>query len=387
MDVNLIDIIVTGVVLLLGYAGFRQGLVVGLCSLVGFVAGMYGATRIAQHLLAGGTSSPYAPIWGASCALALAVLFSAAMEGFGISLRDRIHTVGAEVFDRALGALLALTLGLVGIWISAAILVGVPQLRTARAVIVQSKVIQQLNEALPPTGNFLNLLSRYDPLPTVNGPRILVESPDAATVTDPQVRAASNSVVRVVGTACGFAVTGSGWVARPHIVVTNAHVIAGEEDTSIRLKGSTTDFRTKVLWFDPVQDLAVLYVPKLERAPLPIAKSAIDSSNAAVLGYPENGPFDSRPARINDTRLARAPDIYNGSETVRSVTSFRAVVRHGNSGGPVVDDAGRVVATVFATTVGSSVRGGYGVPNDQVREALNHLSTDGAVDTGGCTSS
>jgi len=303
--VNLIDLIMIAIVLLLGYAGFRQGLVVGLCSLVGFVIGLYGATRLAQHLLAGGTSSPYAPVWGASCALALAVLFSAGMESFGIQLRDRVHLSGAALIDRALGGLLALVIGLLGVWISAAIIVGVPQLRTARAAIVQSKIIQQLNETLPPTGNFLNLLARYDPLPSVNGPRIVVQAPDVRTLADPEVRAAANSVVRVVGTACGFAVTGSGWVAKQHIVITNAHVIAGEDDTAVQVKGGRNDLRAQVLWFDPVQDLAVLYVPELGRAPLTIAKAAIPSAPAAVLGYPENGPFDSRPARINDSRLLR----------------------------------------------------------------------------------
>ncbi len=179
--------------------------------------------------------------------------------------------------------------------------------------------------------------------------------PDRRALATAIVREAKKSVVRITGTACGFGVEGSGWVARPHLVVTAAHVVAG--GSGIRAQGHVAT----PLLVDRAHDIAVLRVPGLRAIPLPTAY-AQNGSSVAILGYPENGPFDARPGRVGETAYV----LDNGNR--REVTAVSGLIRHGNSGGPVVDEHGDVVATIFAARVGAAA--GYGVPTAQVRADL-----------------
>src|SRR5262249_28928373 len=140
---------------------------------------------------------------------------------------------------------------------------------------------------------------------------------------------------------------GSGWFARPHLVVTAAHVVAGANE--IRVGG-----RAAQAWdVDRGNDVAVLYVPGLTGRALPLADPQ-PGTTVAILGFPENGPFDGRAGRLGATQAV----VVDGR--LRTVTAFSGVVRHGNSGGPAVDARGVVRSTVFASRVGSQA--GYGVP-------------------------
>jgi S1-C subfamily serine protease len=189
------------------------------------------------------------------------------------------------------------------------------------------------------------------------------------------VRRVRASVVRITANACGLGVEGSGWVARPHIVVTAAHVVAG--GSSIRAGG----LAARALFVDRKQDIAVLRVPGLRAAPLPLAEPHSGDS-VALLGFPENGPFDVKAARLGRTSEVRTEDAYGRGPVSRQITSLRGLVRSGNSGGPVVDGKGRVVTTVFATTVGGGARAGFGVPDSIVSQALANVG--GEVGTGPC---
>jgi S1-C subfamily serine protease len=228
----------------------------------------------------------------------------------------------------------------------------------------------------------LNALARFDPFPTLRGPSADVPAPRAAIARDADVAAASASVVRVLGSACGLGVSGSGWVARDGIVVTNAHVVAGQTDTVVQLRGEGPRLAAEALVVDPRDDVAVLRVPGLRARPLTLAREAPSGEAAAILGFPRNGPFTVRAARVGATRGVMSSDAYGEGPVRRSVTALRGVVRPGNSGGPVVDARGRVVATVFAARLGEGPRGGYGVPNAVVRRALARAR--GPVDTGPC---
>jgi S1-C subfamily serine protease len=184
----------------------------------------------------------------------------------------------------------------------------------------------------------------------------------------------------VLGSACGLAVSGSGWVARAGLVVTAAHVVAGQRDTTIELgAGSGERLRARAVVFDSRNDVAVLRVRGLRARAL--AMSAPESGEAvAILGYPENGPFTAEPGRIGRTQTVLSEDAYGRGPVRRTVTSVRGEVRHGNSGGPAVNAAGEVETTIFAARVGSP--GGYGVPPEIVRDALARAR--GPVSTGRC---
>jgi S1-C subfamily serine protease len=182
--------------------------------------------------------------------------------------------------------------------------------------------------------------------------------------------------VRIVGTACGLGIEGSGWVARPGVVVTAAHVVAGEDDTTV----SSTDgtFRAQALVFDPQNDIAVLRVPGLSARALRLVDPR-PGTPVAIVGYPENGPLAAVPGRIGETATVFAEDAY-GRRARRTVTSIGGAVRHGDSGGPAVDASGAVQVTVFAARLGGP--GGYGVPASIVRRDL--ASAGGPVSTGPC---
>jgi hypothetical protein len=258
-----------------------------------------------------------------------------------------------------------------------------PGARHLRRDIQRSTILQALNTALPPSGPLLNALARFDPLPSVNGPPANVPAPNSRIARDPQVKAAGRSVVRILGTACGLGVQGSGWVARQGIVVTNAHVVAGEDDTTVQIQGQGPHLAAKAIFFDPHDDIAVLRVSGLGSTPsLRLNENAPTGAEAAVLGFPQNGPFDLEPARLGPTSSVLSDDAYGRGPVRRRITAFRGLVRPGNSGGPVVDSAGRVVTTVFAASVSGPRRTGFGVPDTVVRNALS--SARGAVSTGPC---
>jgi S1-C subfamily serine protease len=196
-------------------------------------------------------------------------------------------------------------------------------------------------------------------------------------------------VVRVLGTACGLAIEGSGWVARPEEIITNAHVIAGERDTTVQVGGHSPSLPANVIAFDPRDDIAVLSVPDLGLPSLRLLADPPSGGGGAILGYPENGPFDAQPGRIGRTQTVRTDDAYGRGPVHRLLTPLRGLVRPGNSGGPLVDAAGEVLTTVFAGTVNGGPRGGYGVANatvsDVLAEAQTHADRGERVGTEGCS--
>ena len=189
----------------------------------------------------------------------------------------------------------------------------------------------------------------------------------------------------MLGTARGLGGEGSGWVTADGLVVTYAHVVAGEDDTTVQLQGRGPHLRAQAVAFDERNDVAVLFVSGLRAPGLRLRGEVPAGTSAALLGFPLNGPYDVRPARMGQTRSAIADDAYGNGPVTRSISPLRGVVRHGNSGGPLVDEQGRVVGTVFASTVGGSRPGGYAVPNAIVSRRLGSAAPAGRrVSTGPC---
>lgn len=377
-----IDWIIIGVCLLVALYGYAQGFIVGVLSLAGFALGAFLGTRLAPLVLSEGAHSPYAPLFGLLGALVVGVILAVVLEGFGVAVRRRLRLPGFAVVDGVLGAVLTACVALGVAWIAGAAALQAPGASTLRHDIQRSLILRNLNAILPPTGPILNALSRLDPIPQIHGPQPDVAPPKSTILRDPRIKRARDSVVRVLGTACGLNVEGSGWVAATGVVVTNAHVVAGESDTTVEADGAPPMLNATTIYFDPSNDVAVLRVPGLQRRALDLAPRPRRGDAGAVLGYPQNGPFRATAARLGMTQTFSSQDAYGRGPISRSITTFRGRVRPGNSGGPVVDGTGRVMSTVFAATVGGGERGGYGVPNRIVRRALARASQP--VSTGAC---
>ena len=384
-----IDWLIVAFAAILAAFGFRRGFIVGVLSLGGFAIGAFIGTRLGPLLLPQGSSSPYAPAFGLFGAVLAGAILASGLEGVGLRLRRAIVLPGVSMLDGLLGAALGAALGLGIAWIVAAVAAQAPGHDQLRADIQRSAILRELNVLLPPSGAILNALSRLDPLPSIAGPSPGVGAPVPRIARTPAVRAATHSVVRILGTACGLAIEGSGWVAAPGVVVTNAHVIAGEQDTSVQDGGGSPSMAARALAFDPIDDVAVLGVPGLNAPALGLVQSPSLGTAGAILGYPENGPLRVTPGRIGRTQTVLTDDVYGRGPVSRVLTPLRGVVRPGNSGGPLVDSGGHVLTTVFAGTVNSGPRGGYGVANATVSSALAHAiaraNAGEQVSTGPCT--
>jgi Trypsin-like peptidase domain/Colicin V production protein len=376
-----VDWIIIAFTVLMAVWGFSQGLIAGGLALAGFAAGAFLGARLGPLLLAEGSHSPYAPLFALFGALLLGSLFASGLELIGFELRHRLpEELG--VLDGVGGSVLLACLGLFLVWVAGAVALQTPGARELREPIQRSTILRRLNDVLPPSGAILNAVARFDPFPSIRGPSANVPPPNSKIASDPEVRAAGRSVVKVLGTACGLGVQGSGWVAGRGLVVTNAHVVAGQDDTTVQLQGEGAAVDADAVWYDPKNDLAILRAPGLRGAPrLSVNVNASPGASAAVLGFPENDGYDVRPARLGQTATVITQDSYGRGPIQRRITSVRGLVRHGNSGGPVVDGSGRVVATIFAASIGRQ-RTGYGVPDSVVERALGRVR--GSVDTGPC---
>jgi trypsin-like peptidase/colicin V production protein len=380
--VTTLDWIIVAFTLLMAAWGYLQGLVVGALSLAGFVAGAFLGSRLAPLLLKGGSQSPYAPLVTLIAAMLVGALLAALLEILGFEVRRRMGPALGKL-DGAGGAVLVACVALGLVWVAGAVALQTPGARRLRHDIQRSQILRALNGALPPSGSLLNALARFDPLPSLNGPSADVPAPDSRVARDPQVRAAGHSVVRVLGTACGLGVQGSGWVGGDRIVVTNAHVVAGETDTTVQVQGVGPRLPARAIWFDAHDDIALLRVSGLAGVrPLHIASDTSAGRSGAVLGFPHDGPYDVEPARLGPTSTVLTQDAYGRGPVRRPITAFRGLVRSGNSGGPVVDTDGNVMATVFAASVGGTRHSGFGVPDSVVRAALSRAH--GPVKTGAC---
>lgn len=362
--------------------GYEQGLIVGAFTLSGFTLGALAGSRLAPALLAQGAQSPYAPMFAALGALMVGAAVAVSLEALGLGLRARlIRGPAMHYADGAGGAALIAAVALGLTWVFGSVALHAPGAGELRRDVQRSLILKRLNDLLPPSGPIINALNRVDPRPSISGPQADVRQPSDAIVNDPDVREAGDSVVKVLGTACGLGVEGSGWMGVPGLVVTNAHVVAGERDTTVTARDGTTVEATAV-HYDPTNDLAVLRV-NLVLPPLQLAQDPNPGTGAALLGYPENGGFEIAPARFGSTENVISEDSYGRGPVQREMSSLRGTIRSGNSGGPVVDTEGRILATIFAATTNGEP-GGYGVPNDVVGEALRESSGAGAVRTGPC---
>jgi hypothetical protein len=378
-----LDWMILAAALLFAVSGYFRGFIVGALSLGGFVVGAIAGTRLADALLAGGASSPYAPLFGLIGALGAGAILAIGFEGVGIRLRRGLRLPFLGTLDGLLGALLSATVALCLAWLLGVVVLALPGTGSLAAEIRSSSILRRLDELMPPSGVVLNALARIDPLPAIAGASAPVAAPPSAVSMTPALDRAERSVVRVLGTACGLGIEGSGWVIGPDEVLTNAHVVAGEGDTVVEVAGEGAGHNATAVLFDPRNDIAVLSVPRLGLPALTLADETADGSAGVILGYPLDGPLATEPARVGATATVQTQDAYGRGPLPRLLTAIRGLIRPGNSGGPVIDASGAVLTTVFAATTSAGPHGGYGVANATVRAELRGVG--GAVSTEGCT--
>jgi S1-C subfamily serine protease len=387
---NLVDLIVVVVIGLAAIQGLRLGAIVQVLSFGGFLIGLYLGALLASvtvrwvHAQSARTAVALLTLLGVAtiCGVVGRVLGNLAFR--------RLHRGIAGSVDSAFGMVVAVVATLLVAWLLANTLMNSTSL-SLNAAIDQSRIIRSLDSALPaPPSVFSRVQSflsseGFPPVfaqlaPASAGP---VSLPGDAQLTQ-AVNHAGASTVKIIGDGCGQIQEGSGFVVAPGLVVTNAHVVAGIAHPMVM--AGTVLHPTTVLLFDPSYDLAVMRVNGLGEAPLTLDPNQVSrGAQAAVLGFPGGGAFDVKAAGVMAVFEAEGRDIYGQGLTVRSVYEIQAVVRPGNSGGPLVEPDGQVIGVVFSrSTTNGDI--GYALTSpgvlSRVRQAEGRSTP---VGTQGCT--
>jgi S1-C subfamily serine protease len=395
-----VDLLVVLLAVIAGVSGWRHGMAVALLSFVGVLGGAILGVRLAP-LLASGVEAPSTRI---IVSIVVVVLLVALGETtgvfFGRRIRDRITGRRTLRVDSTLGSVLQALTVVVAAWLVALPLASA-SFPALAAGVRGSEVLRAVDSVMPATAKQLPAELRQlldnsgfpDVLrPFAKTPITAVGPPDPALAGSPVVRSAADSVLKIRGRApsCARQLEGTGFVIGPQLVLTNAHVVAGTQDTSVEVigrGGRTVDLDADVLSYDAAIDLAVLYVEELQAEPLPFApEPAGVGDDVIVLGYPLDGPFVPIAGKVRERIRLVGPDIYDSGEVTRDVYTVRAVVRSGNSGGPVINPAGEVVGVVFGAAL-DDTETGFVLTAEQVAPTVSEASTlTRSVPTDACAS-
>ncbi len=380
---TVVDWIAIGIVLLASVAGMQRGLLLSAFSLAGLAAGAYVGSRVAQHFLNHASTS----LWRGVAGLVGAIVGAGLLQILGVLaasyLRGGLRITPLRALDSAGGLLLGAVTGLALVWVAAAVVKGSPRPISFRGDVERSWIVRKLDAILPPR-DLPGILAIIDPFPSITGPSAPSLPPSVGVVRDPQIRASLTRVVKVLGTACGRGVEGSGWFAGRNLVVTAAHVVAGEHQTTIvEIPGVPGEHPATVVVFDPHNDIAVLRVTAPTVQPLQLA-DPVDGASVAITGYPLDGSLTAVPGRVGATANAFTEDAYR-HRVERAITAVAGRVEHGDSGGPVIDTHGFVEGTIFAAKPGtrSDRPSGFAVPVSIVRTDLTQAGRR-AVSTQAC---
>jgi S1-C subfamily serine protease len=392
--VNALDWILVLLVLAYAVSGYWQGFVTGAFATAGLLLGGLFGVWLAPVALGDASPSLLVSLGALFIVILSASLGQGLLQWGGAKIRDRITWQPVRALDAVGGAVLSGCAVLIVAW-ALGVAVSGSRIDGVTPLVRSSVLLSKVNEVLPArAGGLLDAFNnvvgtsffpRY--LEPFSPERIVDVAPgDRRMVRDPDVTRAGTSVLKVRGTnSCGRGIEGSGFVYAPDRLMTNAHVVAGVEDPEIVVGDQTLD--AKVVFYDSDLDVAVLEfdsdaIPTLSFTPADSPGQPKDA--IAVLGYPQDGPFDIESGRIRAKQTLRSPNIYGDGAVIRDVYSIRGLVRPGNSGGPIVNSAGKVVGVVFAASVTDDDTG-YALTADQVRDAAAEGATsDTEKSTEGC---
>lgn len=392
---NLLDVLLLLAVLVFSVSGYHRGLVAGFVSLAGFVGGaLVGVWALPSVLGEVPSGTTEATVAALLTVLVPAAVGQALAAPIGWRLRGALHWTPVRWVDGVGGvAANAVAVLLVG-WVAASALSTSPspalnQEIRGSAVLgtVQDRMPDQASTWFNDASGALTTAG-FPPVfnPFENEPGATVAEPSGDSVTPAATRAAQRSTVKVEGVAnvdgSARGQEGSGFVYAEEHVMTNAHVVAGVREPTVRVGGVGPRYPAKVVEFDPSTDVAVLDVPGLRAPALKFAGTASRGDPGVVAGYPENGPLDLRAAAVAQRVSAQGRDIYGDNLSTRDIYAIRSNVRPGNSGGPLLTTDGRVHGVIFARST-SDAGTGYALTAEQVRDhARRGLAASQPVSTG-----
>lgn len=388
---NLLDWLLVVLVLAYALSGYWQGFITGAFATIGLLLGGLFGIWLAPTALGDANPSLMVSLGALFIVILSASLGQALFQFAGSRIRDRITWQPIRAVDAVGGAALSAVAVLLVAWALGVAISG-SRIGSITPLVRESTVLGEVDELLPESADgalqafnnvvgtsfFPRYLEPFAPERIVEvgpGPRRLLR--------DPQVEQAAASVLKIRGTNdCGRGVEGSAFLYAPNRLMTNAHVVAGVDDPEVDL-GDTT-LPAQVVYYNPDIDVAVLAYDSGDSPTLDFDRTAGAGTGVAVLGYPEDGPYDVQPGRIRAQQRLRSPDIYGNGTVIRDVYSIRGLIRPGNSGGPLVSGRGDVVGVVFAASVNDRDTG-YALTADQVADAASTgISSASEVSTGGC---
>jgi S1-C subfamily serine protease len=361
---DFLDLILLTLCAAFAVAGYRQGFIIGVLSLVGFVAGVAGGAVIAPPIsrtLA--HSAPWQAIVAILVVFGAAVLGMLLASGIGVAVRARLTGRPATFLDSIGGAAVNVISVLLLAW-----LIGTLVLNTSFPLVARqvsgSAVLRGVDRIMPhgvlylplfpPLRGLLSSNGIYSPIFSAIGAEgsLDLPAPSASVLRSRAVARIERSVVKIEGVApsCSLRIEGSGFVISPQHVLTNAHVVAGVTEGPDVYATNGIEYASHVVFYDPQRDVAVLDVPGLNAPRMQFDQSAAYGADAIVAGYPLNHSLTLSPASVGGSINAYGPNIYQTSVVHRQIYQIRAVVEPGNSGGPLVAPDGLVYGVVFAAS-------------------------------------
>jgi S1-C subfamily serine protease len=392
--VSVIDVLLVLLMLVFAASGYRQGFVIGTMSFAGFfggaLIGLQLGPLVAQQFADEGTRVVVSLI----AVFGIAVLGQALAGWLGTHLRHAITSKAGQAVDDVGGAVVSVVAVALVAWL-VAVPLGSSSLPWLARSVRHSALLGGIDKVMPPQAEALSDALR-DTLDTRGFPDVFgglaptrvteVPEPDPALAGSRVVAQSRRSVVKVLGNApsCSRRIEGSGFVYAPQRVMTNAHVVAGTRSIAVEVQGVRHDGR--VVLYDPDRDLAVLFVPGLDAPVLPFSRAEGHSGDdAIVLGFPLDGPYNAQSARIRDVRDITGPDIYESGDVNREIYTIKALVRSGNSGGPLVASDGSVLGVIFAAAA-DDPHTGFAVTADEASSAaIAGRGRTRSAGTGACT--
>ncbi|MFD7711257.1 MarP family serine protease [Streptomyces sp. NPDC059785] len=396
---NVLDILLLVAAVWFAIVGYRQGFVVGILSVIGFLGGgliaVYLLPVIWDALTDGAEVSTSAAVVAVVVVIVCASVGQALTTHLGNKLRRYITWSPARALDATGGALVNVVAMLLVAWLIGSALAGTT-LPTLGKEVRDSKVLTGVARALPTQADtwfadFSSVLAQngfpqvFSPF--ANEPITEVQPPDPALANSPVAARAKKSIVKVMGTAqsCGKVLEGTGFVFGERRVMTNAHVVGGVDEPTVQIGGEGRKYDATVVLYDWRRDIAVLDVPDLNAPVLQFTRQVAESSDSAIVaGFPQNGAYNVQPARLRGRITANGPDIYHRDTVRRDVYSLYATVRQGNSGGPLLTPDGKVYGVVFAKSLDDDATG-YALTAQEIREDITEGRTaNQQVDSDSC---
>ncbi|QIJ62207.1 MarP family serine protease [Streptomyces sp. JB150] len=388
---DLLDIVLLLALLLYAGSGYRRGLVAGCVALAGFVGGaalgVWLLPWVMDLVTPDGTA---ATVTAVLTVLAPAVVGHELAGRPALRLRRELDRGPLRVADGAGGAVANAAAVLIVAWVAASVLAASSSALLSSAI-RDSRVLGAVQEVMPDTtpawfsratsaltdAGFPQVFNPFENESTAE-----VARPSGDSVTPAATAAAQRSTVKVEGVAGTQGREGSGFVYARERVMTNAHVVAGIDEPTVRVGGVGPAYEATVVLFDPEKDVAVLRVPGLRAPVLRFDDDAARGDAAVVAGYPQDGGLDLQAATVANRVRATGQNIYRDDTVTREIHSIRSTVRPGNSGGPLLTTEGRVYGVVFARST-SDAETGYVLTAAEVSDdAERGARATAPVDTG-----